>query len=425
MELLLVYAGIFFALLYGLHALFRTIRRTEQVTFIDIALVFLTALLMLVAMIQAGMDGLPNPTVDRLVFALGGVILLFGLVLTAIEFFRPQRLKQSRGLLALFSGLLLLIASVAVPFASVYIALPADRPSTAQADGLLPVEVSDTNTPEISAEQQARFEAVLTSLLNIVSEETGLDLDGVLSALDNGQTIAQLVENNDGSVDRVINDVTDLFIEQIQISLDKGEISRMDAASAITFARVGISLAVNNDIRSLARMGQEEAGDTVEDIDIPDENESFFAFLTTTATPAHAETDANTVVAQAPAATETPRPTVTQTPTVTPSPSRTPRPSPTATNTRQLYVSPTPTHTPTLPNPCLAVMNYNVNMRAEPNLDAELLTTVPYEAVVNVYSQNEDSTWWYAQYEEAVGWLSGEFIQLTSSCRLLPVRASR
>lgn len=114
----------------------------------------------------------------------------------------------------------------------------------------------------------------------------------------------------------------------------------------------------------------------------------------------------------------TPTPTLTMTPTQT----RTPRATPTPSPTRFRFATRTPAPTATLPNPCLAIADYNLNLRAEPDLEAELVATIPYNTTVTLFGRNTDSTWWYGRYEGQTGWLKGEFLTLSASCEALPER---
>ncbi|MEZ4669882.1 MAG: SH3 domain-containing protein [Anaerolineae bacterium] len=113
-----------------------------------------------------------------------------------------------------------------------------------------------------------------------------------------------------------------------------------------------------------------------------------------------------------------PSPTFTTTPTLT----RTPRPTGTATATRFVFMTRTPEPTATLPSPCLALTLYNVNLRAEPSLDAELKATIAFDNTIALFERSEDSEWWYGSYEEQGGWVKGEFLDLSTSCDKLPVR---
>jgi len=114
-------------------------------------------------------------------------------------------------------------------------------------------------------------------------------------------------------------------------------------------------------------------------------------------------------------------PDLTGTPTRTPLPSRTPRPTNTPTSTRAPFATPTPQPTVTLPNPCLAIVNYNLRLRTQPNEDSDTLLVIPYSTTITLYGRSEDSVWWYALYNEQTGWVKGEFLNLSASCDGLPV----
>lgn len=116
-------------------------------------------------------------------------------------------------------------------------------------------------------------------------------------------------------------------------------------------------------------------------------------------------------------------------PTLTPIPSPTAtltatraQPSPTPTATRFRFATRTPQPTPTLPTPCLALTRFNINLRAQPNLEAEVLLVIPFDTTVTLFGRNRDSSWWLAQYDGQTGWLKGEFLNVTASCAELPVR---
>jgi hypothetical protein len=116
-------------------------------------------------------------------------------------------------------------------------------------------------------------------------------------------------------------------------------------------------------------------------------------------------------------------------PTLTPTPSPTAtltatrvQPSPTPTATRFRFATRTPEPTPTLPNPCLALTRFNVNLRTLPDLDAEVLVVIPFDTTVTLFGRNDDSSWWLAQHEGQTGWLKGEFLNVTTSCAELSVR---
>lgn len=132
-------------------------------------------------------------------------------------------------------------------------------------------------------------------------------------------------------------------------------------------------------------------------------------------------------VVQQQTATRTPASTVqsSATATLTPSPTATQtriRPSTTPTPTRFRFATRTPEPTATLPNPCLALTNYNVNLRTEPNLESEVLAQIPYNTTITLFGRDADSLWWFTEYEDQGGWLKGEFLNVSDSCNDLPIR---
>lgn len=135
-------------------------------------------------------------------------------------------------------------------------------------------------------------------------------------------------------------------------------------------------------------------------------------------------------------------PTTTATTLLTALPTRTPRitgtvtpiPSLTTTPTAVPTLTATPTYgLPTLPTsilpsatvtatpvPCTVTVNRNVNLRRGPSAETELITTIPFDTVLNVTGRSQDKVWWRVVYNGQVGWVNGEFVTPESSCRQVP-----
>ncbi len=111
-----------------------------------------------------------------------------------------------------------------------------------------------------------------------------------------------------------------------------------------------------------------------------------------------------------------PSPSATGTPTAT----RTPFPTETATS--PVFATRTPSPVPTLPAPCGAVVNFNLNLRAAPSTEADVLASIPFNTRLELFGRSADSGWWYTVYEEQAGWVLGEFLTLDTVCAALPVR---
>jgi hypothetical protein len=272
---LLLLAGAFFAIVFVINAVVQAIRKQTRIGFFQTLLAFLTVLLPVLAMIQNQLSDDPMPLLTRAALGLAAFMIVLSGIVTFVELRRPERLKQSRGVLGLGTGILIALSSFTVPLTAEYASKPAQPTGT-------PVVVAARSTVETTA----------------------------------------------------------------------------DASGS---------------------------GDSA---------------------------------TLAPTATQTPTPTLTASIT----PTRRPRPTITPAATRFQFVTRTPLPTATLPNPCLALANYNVNLRVLAETDAEVLATIPYNSTITLYGRNADSSWWYGEYEGKAGWVKGEFISLSSSCADLPER---
>lgn len=271
MGLLLLLASAFFGLIFILNAVIQTIRKQTRVGFFQTLLTFLVVLLPVLALVGNQLSETPAQVISTAALGVAGLLIVPSLILMLFDLRRPERLKQSRGVMGIGAGLLLVIATFSVPL-SAEVALNAQQ---------------STPTPLVAA--------------------------GAENTAEGG------------------------------------------ASSAVT--------------ASVSRT-----------------------------------------------------PTPTFTPTITPT--RKPRPTITSVATRFQFVTRTPFPTATLPNPCLALANYNVNLRAKPEADADVLATIPYNNTVTLFGRNADSSWWYGEYEGKSGWVKGEFISPSSSCADLPERAT-
>lgn len=421
METLLVIFGALFALLYALTALIQTVRRRTDIRRFEIALIFLVVFLPLIALALQSLasSGTAADQDSSLLLAIlfGG----FGLVLLIVELFRPQRLRHSRGLLSLGAAFMLSIASLLIPFLIAYFSfVPEETPpqNTIASSGA--VVGATAAAPTVN--EGETFVLAFNNVIEVVAEESDLSDEQVLTALDSGQTVAQIVSANDGDLNTVIDQITVIMQDFVRELMQQDRVDRIRGAAGIASMRLIVEYAVNNDLATLARSGQENGdGTPAPTAGEGTPRESYFSFLTMTSTPAApagspaAETQPGTLLATA-------LPTVTSPPTSRSSETRTPQPSATATPTRELFSTRTPSPTATLSSPCLLLPLYNVNLRDTPSLDAALLATIPYETALNAFGRNEDSSWWYVEYEGNAGWVKAEFVSPTASCSELPVR---
>ncbi len=391
--------GAAFALILTLSNIYRTLRRRPTITLGEVRLFFFTAILIMVALIIKNQGDNRYTVVEWGVLVIASSLIVIGLLLAGVELFtRRQRLRQSRGIFTFGVGVLMGFSALTMPLIAGSIVREAVFSITT------PVPVNVTPGPTLDPEQ--RIAQITEPLFQLIAEETGLDAETVLAEVEGGRTIAELVIENGGDIERLISRGIAILTEQINQLEREGLISSAQAVSLLNILPFGVRYIVMNDIDSIQNLfgGQ-----------IPTPNATQVVMTQTAAviTP--------TIITRTPTVT----PSITRTPTSTPTvtPSRTPRPTDSPTPTRERFQSPTPTLTPTLPNPCLAVMNFNVNLRTQPDLeDSEVVTTIPFQTVVAVYGRTEDRLWWFGEYEGQAGWLSAEFIALTPACEVLPVR---
>lgn len=114
--------------------------------------------------------------------------------------------------------------------------------------------------------------------------------------------------------------------------------------------------------------------------------------------------------------TVTPPPTLTRTPTPIASLTVTPTLSSPFLPTSIL---PSETITATLV-PCTVTVNRNVNLRRGPSADTELITTIPFDTVLNITARSQDKMWWRVTYNNQIGWVNSEFVTPTPSCAQIP-----
>lgn len=413
MELSFVVFTVIFAVIYVVLAMVRTVRRQSEIVFSDILLAFFIALIALSGLIINGMNGESNTRVGLSVLITAGVLAVFGVIFTIREWFRPQRLEQSRGILTLGVSALLALASFLVPFAAAYFSLsPQSTAPVAQVR-------EQVTAAQSTADASQEFFVVFNQVIDVVADASGLSQDEVLTALDGGQTVAQLIETNKGDLEQVIDEITRIMQDFVRSLVTQQRVDPLRASAGIAGMEIVVRYAINNDLSTLQRAGEENNDSTPLPTAEGTSRQSFFAFLTASFTPSG--TDVNPALSSVPVS-QTPFPSVTPPPDAEPSATRTPRPTATITPTRERFVTRTPTLTPILPSPCLIQMEYNVNMRTEPDTNSTLVTTIPFDTVVNAFGRTEDSNWWFVEYEGDAGWVSAEFVTATSSCSRLAVR---
>ena len=416
---ILVVAGIIFSLLFALNNLLKTIFRRPNIGFLDLLLTFMTTLVLLASLIVAQTQAAPDEHITQAALFVGAGLAAFSLIIVLLELIRPPRLKGSRGVLGLYSGLLLIAASFAVPFASAYFSvqtLPAvSSTQVAQASSAQSTLDPDV-TPTVNLTKQARNTAIFKAISQVVSDEIHVDPNTVTAALQAGTPLAAIIEAHGGSVEHVISAITLIMQQSVREAAANGDINPLQAALALSQMQNFIRIAVNSDFNQLGgRFG----------LPTQDPNSTRAPLFTF---PTDEATIASTTLQSPPDSPPSAASSTIQSLSLTAPVSAThaPRPTPTPSMTLFHFSTRTPTPTPTLVTPCVASVQYNLRLRTAPDKDAETLLTIPFGTSIELFgkggSSDNGALWWYASYQGQAGWVDGQYLLVSAACDRLPFK---
>lgn len=417
--------GVLFAAVGGLNSLLKTLFRRADVSFFDLLLSFLATLILVVALIVTNLEASPDQMIGQFALYTAGGIAAFHILVTFLEIFRPQRLRGSRGLLGVFSAVLIALSTFTIPFIAVYFDLRADQTANQGVVGATTVaDASSANPGEETAspEQQERFADLFRAIFGFVAAETDLPELEIVDQLEAGTPLAKIITDNGGDLNVVVSQIAEATREVVRESAAAGEINPVQAALAVSQMENFVRFLVNTDI---TRLGERVSSGT------PDPNatrESLRSLFETPSSPTGETAPVAEMTTSVPPTTEpTETPTQLPTNTVAPTDSPTPRPTATPSATRFAFATRTPLPTLTPVTPCLASVEYNLRLRTAPNLDSETILVISYGETVELYGRGApsggDSFWWLANYDGTEGWLDGQYMIVSRGCDALPVVA--
>jgi hypothetical protein len=431
--LLLLAAGALFAALFLLISLIRAIAGARKVSFLDTLLAFLTALLPLAALVTAAQalplpepgdtpaapdvaasalpanltlnDALANPLVGQALVAtavlgLAVIVGLFSLLIALIELRRPERLRQSRGVLGLGVAVLLAVMVFAVPVMATQLLTPPPTPVLV-AEGGTPV------TAPAPAGGAATAEANAANSTPSPQGESGEDQDLTPDPSPSVESGEDAAPTQAGGLLGLVGGLLSGETESASPTPTPSPQAESDEEAVPTQAGgllglVGGLLGGDAETRPAPELSPEtEEGGNIQ---------------------------AATAVAAVP--TGTPEAEETATPAATPTLTRTPRPTYTPTATLFVFPTLTPRGTQSATadssnvggGSCIGQADYNVRLRAEPNQDSETLATIPFGTAFTILGRNQAGTWWYAEHEDQEGWVNGEFVTALPGCDDVGVR---
>ncbi|MEO1163322.1 MAG: hypothetical protein AAFV98_06015 [Chloroflexota bacterium] len=401
--------------LFILNNLVRTAMRLHELRLVEIGTVFFFVIFAATALLLDNADRTRFDQLETLMLLLIIPLTIFHIGLTIVELFRPQRLKQSRGLLGLGAAVLLGIATLSYSIIS-------DRAQLAAIDqNRIPTPINSLSERDPCA---IAVEQLGLSLINQLLDEAGITIEEVLNFTeeDLDQSAADLIEANGGDPVAYSETLITSLEDSIEDLVARGCLNA-DQATTITqgftlpLSPFYLPRIVESDFSLILALLEDQNPQTEDVVDELSETEAALAQGTIIA-----------FVNQEPTPTATITPTATATVTSTPTATRTPRPTLSATPSREPFSTSTATATATLPTPCLATTDFNVNLRDYPSLEeTEVLVTIPFGSSLTVYNPNPEGTWWYVGYrtesnDDLIGWVSDEFITVSPACADLPER---
>jgi hypothetical protein len=405
--LFLIIVAAVIAAVYLILSLIKALRRSERVSFLDVLLVFLFTLLPVAALLAQD-PAAPEFVVEQAARVLALALIAASIVVLVLELLRPARLRRSRGVFGLSAGVLLLISSFSIPFLSAWFALSGDMPTDAPA-----AEVTAESTLEVEgvvSVERVQAEQLFKAIREVLAEEINVSEVEVFTQLDAGVPLADIVAQHGGDVARVQGRLSDILRDAVRASAERGEISLLQGALLVSQMDLFVRFAIHSDLNSFRGFGGPTPTGT---------QPSLMILLTEAPLGPDLPLATNTLAATTPASST---PTVSAVPSRTPQPTRTPEPTRTARPTRTPFMTRTPEPTATASATCLAVVNYNLRLRAEPGEDAETLLTIPYTASIVLTGRSDDGLWVQTTFEGESGWVMAEYLTLGPNCDTLEAR---
>lgn len=422
-------ASAFLALLYILYAVIQTVRGKTCLDKLGALLACLAVIIPLVSLALDTVSAASQPILPAVILANAAIVLVISAVIVILDYRRPQhQLGRSFGTLGLGVSVLLVAGLLSTPlilaqFPSATTQTSSTDFSGLRSDTLVPAAFSGDQMPfEAPTGQQMPAQVDNSDLQSVLQNETGLTTDELLAQLNAGSTIADLVTAQGGQIDLVTSALT----TTLEAAISEGAfpapiLDRLggDAASVASSAvqgeippmflnsLLGGAMPQGNPPAGFGQPGAasgEQPAFVIPDVEVTPTIE---VEQDTVAQPVDNQQTAASVPMQTARATSTPLPT--------------PTPfmfdvEPTAT---QVEAEVRDTETQAAAQTCTLTVNFNLNMRAEPNIDGAWIVTIPAYTSVTSTGQNGEN-WWQVSYEEATGWVSGEYLTPDRTCDALP-----
>lgn len=406
----------FLALPYIIAAVIQRVRGIHRIGLWGTLLAYVAVLVPLTALALDTINAQYQALLPAAILANAVIVLVISLVVLVLDYRREERdLNHSYGVMGLGVAALLLAGTVTTPLIL----------------SLLPVTTTAATALSTGASSQTD-----SSLQRVLTAQTGLSFDNIQSQMENGTSLAALIEANGGSTEAATSALTQAINEAIDSgAVPQQMLQRMGGEAAALAAQIvsgelppqmaGRILGTFTGQGVIAGPGAGGfPGGAPPDGAMAGMSEGA---ANISAPPNMQAADENASAEQPqnlPAATISSETTADQASPPTSLPAS-PTPAPTSTSAplaalgaEEPTALPTDAATPA-PATCPLVVNFNLNLRAQPNSDGDLITTIPFGSVVQSIGQNA-AGWWQVSYGRSTGWVSGEYVTPGSGCANLP-----
>ncbi|MCL4250706.1 MAG: SH3 domain-containing protein [Anaerolineae bacterium] len=434
----IMFAGALMPLPYAVYAVIQAVRGKVRITGLGTLLAYLAVLVPLIIIAIQTVNDVEPAILTVAAIASGAVVVLFSIILLIRELRRSDRaLGQSYSVLGLGVGVLVIAGTLITPLVLEQVTTLLGA-TTATTTTNTTASTGATARNGAFAGQELTADMASSPLVQVIAGQSGLTGQAVIEQLQAGKSISELVTAGGGD----LTAVTAAFTTAVEQGITDGTIpaqmtERFGGTSGFVEQLVQGGLPAQFGQALLASVlsggvAAPAAGAPVSDPSAAGSDTTAAGVKDTTSaadtTTGSSERPAgfpqapagfnmpggsndSTGAAAQPEATATASPTATQQPTATPLPTRTPWP----TSTPFPTFAPTSTTAPVAA--CNVLINFNLNLRASPSADGDLLLTIPYGTIVSASDHNADGRW-QVTYDGVTGWVDGEYVTVMAGCRL-------
>ncbi|MBZ0299093.1 MAG: SH3 domain-containing protein [Anaerolineae bacterium] len=432
--------GACFALPYLLYGIIQTLRGRAQVDRLGVLLAFLAVMVPMAALTLNAISATTQPVLTLVMLVNALLVLVVSAVILILDYRKQDRdLSRSFGALGVGISTLLLVGLFSTPlilnqFPAQTSAAQVLNTAGSSADGaIVPASfTSQVANPGAASVSQAQVSSGGSALTAALERETGLSVEDILTQLNAGTSLHQLVSDYGGDLEAVSQALTAALDTAIAAgTLPAQMVERMggDAAAIATSALNG---QVPPMILSGLLGGEMPAGGPPAGAaGAPPQGSAGAgaaagsAVVTPEIPAAAGPLGVNAAAAQTEEPASESSSSTAETARIEPTKLPTPTPflfdmEPTATPAAVAATAEEGEAAAAVEATCPLVVNFNLNMRTDPNPVGTWIRTIPAYTSVTSSGHNAEN-WWQVTVEDQTGWVSGEYLTADRSCSTLPV----